>query len=188
MVHRGTLDTTTFFLTGPRRICLSSKNQIAMMKVSTGLKVDRGAALQRTHLHLPTASSHNAHLSQRTCRADLTPSASPAVDRREAIVTLIGASVSLAAAPRPAAADVCPTLITSASGLQFCDVVEGKGDPAVPKARIKAHYAGRLSNSKNEGTFDSSYDRGRPLTFQIGVGQVRSKNFYYHYHRSRFLP
>ncbi|ESQ39702.1 hypothetical protein EUTSA_v10001027mg [Eutrema salsugineum] len=32
-----------------------------------------------------------------------------------------------------------------------------------------AHYVGRLENGK---VFDSSYNRGKPLTFRIGVGEV----------------
>ncbi|CAI9277368.1 unnamed protein product [Lactuca saligna] len=34
---------------------------------------------------------------------------------------------------------------------------------------IKAHYVGKLENGK---VFDSSYNRGKPLTFRIGVGEV----------------
>ncbi|KAL6351185.1 hypothetical protein AAG906_031771 [Vitis piasezkii] len=32
-----------------------------------------------------------------------------------------------------------------------------------------AHYVGKLESGK---VFDSSYDRGKPLTFRIGVGEV----------------
>jgi len=35
--------------------------------------------------------------------------------------------------------------------------------------KIEAHYTGKLTNGKK---FDSSYDRGRPLPFIVGVGQV----------------
>ena len=35
--------------------------------------------------------------------------------------------------------------------------------------RIEAHYAGRLTDGKQ---FDSSYDRGQPLAFAVGTGQV----------------
>jgi peptidylprolyl isomerase len=34
----------------------------------------------------------------------------------------------------------------------------------------RAHYAGRLESSGKQ--FDSSYDRGRPLTFKVGSGEV----------------
>lgn len=34
---------------------------------------------------------------------------------------------------------------------------------------LQAHYVGKLENGK---VFDSSYNRGKPLTFRIGVGEV----------------
>ncbi|WP_035985088.1 FKBP-type peptidyl-prolyl cis-trans isomerase [Leptolyngbya sp. KIOST-1] len=61
------------------------------------------------------------------------------------------------------------TLTTTDSGLQYVDVVEGTG--AMPQAgqRVTVHYTGTLEDGTK---FDSSRDRGRPFTFQIGVGQV----------------
>ncbi|CAI9094756.1 OLC1v1030547C1 [Oldenlandia corymbosa var. corymbosa] len=56
-----------------------------------------------------------------------------------------------------------------ASGLAFCDKVLGTGPQAEKGQLIKAHYTGKLL----DGTvFDSSYNRGKPLTFRIGVGEV----------------
>ena len=79
----------------------------------------------------------------------------------------------LTATTTPAAlATVCPTLATSADGLQWCDVSIGKGDVPVKGAFIKVHYDGRLDSDIASGTFDSSYDRGRPLGFAVGTGQV----------------
>ncbi|XP_010494686.1 PREDICTED: peptidyl-prolyl cis-trans isomerase FKBP13, chloroplastic-like [Camelina sativa] len=57
----------------------------------------------------------------------------------------------------------------SPSGLAFCDKVVGYGPEAVKGQLIKAHYVGKLENGK---VFDSSYNRGKPLTFRIGVGEV----------------
>ncbi|MEO1069187.1 MAG: FKBP-type peptidyl-prolyl cis-trans isomerase, partial [Cyanobacteria bacterium J06638_6] len=61
------------------------------------------------------------------------------------------------------------TLITTDSGLQYVDLVEGTG--AMPQAgqRVTVHYTGTLEDGTK---FDSSRDRGRPFSFQIGVGQV----------------
>jgi peptidylprolyl isomerase len=33
----------------------------------------------------------------------------------------------------------------------------------------QAHYVGKLENGK---VFDSSYNRGKPLSFRVGVGEV----------------
>ncbi len=56
------------------------------------------------------------------------------------------------------------------SGLHYIVNQEGSGD-AAPKIgdQITAHYNGALLNGVK---FDSSYDRGHPIQFQVGVGQV----------------
>ncbi|XP_057971497.1 peptidyl-prolyl cis-trans isomerase FKBP13, chloroplastic isoform X3 [Malania oleifera] len=95
--------------------------------------------------------------------------------RRESIVgcgfcmSLLDALFSQAQ-PSAAAAQVAPCELTLApSGLAFCDQVVGSGPKASKGKLIKAHYVGKLENGK---IFDSSYDRGRPLTFRIGAGEV----------------
>ncbi|MGB3137228.1 MAG: FKBP-type peptidyl-prolyl cis-trans isomerase [Nodosilinea sp.] len=60
-------------------------------------------------------------------------------------------------------------LVTTDSGLQYVDVVEGTGAMPQQGQRVTVHYTGTLENGVK---FDSSRDRGRPFTFQIGVGQV----------------
>jgi FKBP-type peptidyl-prolyl cis-trans isomerase len=60
---------------------------------------------------------------------------------------------------------------STASGLKFYDVEVGTGPTPKPGQKIKAHYSGYLLNGKK---FDSSYDRGQPLPFNVGKGQVRS--------------
>ena len=46
---------------------------------------------------------------------------------------------------------------------------EGAG-PTVPKGSIvRVHYTGRLADGK---VFDSSVERGEPIEFELGVGQV----------------
>jgi peptidylprolyl isomerase len=61
------------------------------------------------------------------------------------------------------------TLVTTGSGLQYVDLVEGTGAMPQPGQRVTVHYTGTLENG---ATFDSSRDRGRPFQFNIGVGQV----------------
>ncbi|KAF6135173.1 hypothetical protein GIB67_035244 [Kingdonia uniflora] len=60
-------------------------------------------------------------------------------------------------------------LVTIPSGLGFCDKVVGYGPEASKGQLIKAHYVGKLENGK---IFDSSYNRGKPLAFRVGVGEV----------------
>ena len=50
------------------------------------------------------------------------------------------------------------------------DVTVGDGAEARTGDRIKAHYVGVAWSSGEE--FDASWNRGAPLDFQIGVGQV----------------
>lgn len=57
----------------------------------------------------------------------------------------------------------------SKSGLIVHKLNEGTG-PVVPtKTKVKVHYTGKLA----DGTvFDSSVQRGEPIEFVVGVGQV----------------
>jgi len=85
-----------------------------------------------------------------------------------------GAVLLFSTSPAPALAmsDACPNMVKAADGLQYCDVKLGSGDPPVKGAFIKVHYNGRLDSDTASGTFDSSYERGRPLGFAVGTGQV----------------
>ncbi|CAI5973567.1 unnamed protein product [Closterium sp. NIES-64] len=97
-------------------------------------------------------------------------SSAPALsDRRSLLLGALAAAsaASLGAAGAAQAAEC--ELQETPSGLQFCDQVVGAGDEASAGTRIQAHYAGRLLSGV---VFDSSYDRGRPLVFRVGVGQV----------------
>ncbi|KAJ4980730.1 hypothetical protein NE237_031567 [Protea cynaroides] len=67
------------------------------------------------------------------------------------------------------AAEVQCELTATPSGLSYCDRVIGTGPEASKGQLIKAHYLGKLENGK---VFDSSYNRGKPLAFRIGVGEV----------------
>lgn len=55
------------------------------------------------------------------------------------------------------------------SGLTYVEIVEGTGKAAEKGKKVSVHYRGTLT----DGTvFDSSYERGQPITFTLGVGQV----------------
>eukprot|EP00775_Hariotina_reticulata_P006694 gene6694-6917_t len=100
----------------------------------------------------------------------------PAVDRRELLSTAAGLGAAAALLPllvadHAAAAASCE-LTGSPSGLQYCDVKVGDGPEPAKGALIRCHYTGRLVS--NGRVFDSSYERGRPLTFKIGVHEVIS--------------
>lgn len=80
------------------------------------------------------------------------------------------AEVLSQAQPSDAAEAAAPCqFIVAPSGLAFCDKVVGYGPEASKGQLIKAHYVGKLENGK---VFDSSYNRGKPLTFRVGVGEV----------------
>lgn len=59
--------------------------------------------------------------------------------------------------------------ITYPDGLIVQDVQAGTGEEAVSGARVAVHYVGLLENGQQ---FDSSLDRGQPITFVLGAGQV----------------
>ncbi|CAH8278170.1 unnamed protein product [Arabidopsis lyrata] len=88
--------------------------------------------------------------------------------RREAIIGF-GFSIGLLDNVSALAETTSCEFSVSPSGLAFCDKVVGYGPEAVKGQLIKAHYVGKLENGK---VFDSSYNRGKPLTFRIGVGEV----------------
>lgn len=58
---------------------------------------------------------------------------------------------------------------TTASGLQYWDIVVGTGATAAPGSTVKVHYSGFLTTGEK---FDSSRDRGEPFSFPLGAGQV----------------
>lgn len=57
----------------------------------------------------------------------------------------------------------------TASGLQYQDVVVGKGPTPKPGQRVTVNYVGTLQDGTK---FDSSLDHGRPFSFNIGEGNV----------------
>ena len=59
--------------------------------------------------------------------------------------------------------------ITTPSGLQYVDTVVGDGDSPQKGQKVSVHYRGTL---KDGTPFDNSYDRGAPIQFMFGLGQV----------------
>ncbi|ABW26812.1 FKBP-type peptidyl-prolyl cis-trans isomerase [Acaryochloris marina] len=58
---------------------------------------------------------------------------------------------------------------TTASGLQYRDLVEGTGEQPMLGQMVVVHYTGTLTDGSK---FDSSRDRGQPFSFPIGKGRV----------------
>ena len=56
--------------------------------------------------------------------------------------------------------------------LEVIDIAEGDGAEATAGSTVVAHYVGVAYSSGEE--FDASYNRGEPLSFRLGVGQVIS--------------
>src|SRR5579871_4021301 len=59
--------------------------------------------------------------------------------------------------------------MTTPSGLQIEDLVEGTGESPKRGQKVTVHYIGTLLDGTK---FDSSRDRGQPFSFTLGVGQV----------------
>lgn len=62
-----------------------------------------------------------------------------------------------------------PGVVTLPSGLQYVIIKSGKGPSPTKTDRVKTHYHGTLINGK---VFDSSVDRGEPISFPVG-GVIR---------------
>jgi len=60
-------------------------------------------------------------------------------------------------------------MVTTASGLQYEDLVVGNGPEAVAGNVVSVNYTGWLENGTK---FDSSFDRGVPYEFPLGQGRV----------------
>lgn len=55
------------------------------------------------------------------------------------------------------------------SNLQVEDVTIGEGEEALEGSTVRVDYRGKLTDGTE---FDNSYDRGEPLEFTIGAGQM----------------
>lgn len=59
--------------------------------------------------------------------------------------------------------------VTTATGLQYVDLVLGTGVSPTPGRNVTVHYVGSFPDGKK---FDSSRDRNKPFVFPIGAGRV----------------
>lgn len=57
-----------------------------------------------------------------------------------------------------------PGVKTTASGLQYQVITEGKGKKPITTSQVRVHYNGTLLDGTK---FDSSYDRGQPAEFAL---------------------
>jgi ketosteroid isomerase-like protein len=73
--------------------------------------------------------------------------------------------VGITVVRKPDGSKECSTL----SGLKYIDLLEGKGASPKPGQTVIVHYTGWLENGTK---FDSSFDRGQPIPFPIGVRRV----------------
>ena len=64
---------------------------------------------------------------------------------------------------------MCFTQSLMADGVQINNNIEGEGIEIVKHSKIQVHYTGKLQDGTK---FDSSFDRGEPFSFQIGLRQV----------------
>lgn len=63
--------------------------------------------------------------------------------------------------------------ITTESGLQYHVIKAGEGKIATKGAVIDVHYTGWLYvDGKKGDKFDSSLDKGKPISFAVGTGRV----------------
>ena len=62
-----------------------------------------------------------------------------------------------------------PDAVETESGLMYVPVQEGTGPAVAAGATVQVHYTGLFTNGKK---FDSSRDRGKPIEFILGRGQV----------------
>ena len=56
------------------------------------------------------------------------------------------------------------------ASLEVTDITVGDGEEATPGSTVNVHYVGVAHSTGEE--FDASYNRGEPLSFRLGVGQV----------------
>jgi FKBP-type peptidyl-prolyl cis-trans isomerase len=95
------------------------------------------------------------------------PTGTPAATAASAQPTGTPAATAAQSGGGPPAVSAQPTV--TASGLQIIDIKIGDGAEAVKGHTVSVHYTGWLADGTK---FDSSLDRGQPLPFLLGAGQL----------------
>lgn len=72
-------------------------------------------------------------------------------------------------APEPIKKETTNNIESKKMEFEKIDTTEGTGKVAKKKDTLLMHYTGRLEDGTK---FDSSHDRGQPLQFDLGIGQV----------------
>jgi len=88
--------------------------------------------------------------------------------RRRAVLAALLAATAAVAGCGDGDGEAKP--IKTPSGLTYYDVRVGTGRSAAKGNEVEVHYVGRLL--ANDEKFDSSRDRGKPLKFLLGAGEV----------------
>jgi peptidylprolyl isomerase len=94
--------------------------------------------------------------------------------RTALILSLMALAAPLGAAAKPEPRAKAPVKVTTPSGLQYEDLVVGTGPMPQRGQACVVHYTGWLAarGDRKGKKFDSSLDRGEPLTIPIGIGRV----------------
>ena len=85
------------------------------------------------------------------------------------VVILAGCQPKEPASEGPPPIDMNIGTITTASGLQYQDIVVGSSGEAIPDITISVHYTGWLTDGTK---FDSSVDRDKPFVLTLGQTRV----------------
>jgi peptidylprolyl isomerase len=106
--------------------------------------------------------------------APTTPTSQPTAEAtmEQPVTEATAAEPTTAPASTPAAAEAQPgdeNAITTASGLQYIEIVKGTGPAPQPGEVVVVDYRGTLEDGTE---FDNSYDRGEPFKFALGRGLV----------------
>jgi FKBP-type peptidyl-prolyl cis-trans isomerase len=92
---------------------------------------------------------------------------------RTLAILLIGIFPSALLAQKPDTSKPTPVTdkgVTTISGLKYWDLKEGTGKTAVRGSTVVVHYTGWVKSNLKK--FDSSVDRGQPIRFTLGQGEV----------------